>query len=113
MTIDKNTKFVQWLLTRPGIPLMLTSENADGSFFMIPFKHLINLSYRKDASTWMYAFVNKDKKMYKMAFASINELVDVLFDAKEFVYGSEHIPNPLFESSREEMLIQYDLTQTI
>ena len=72
MIVDKNIEFAQWLLTRPGIPLMLTSENADGSFFMIPFKHLINLSYRKDASTWMYAFVNKDKKMGKKVVVEKN-----------------------------------------
>lgn len=111
MIVDKNIEFAQWLLTRPNMPLMLTLEMANNSFVMIPFSHLYDLSHDKNTSTWMYAFVNRDEKMYKMTFTSIDELIDTLFNTKEIVYGSEQTSNPLFGCSREEMLIQFDLTR--
>ena len=81
---------------------------------MIPFKTLNRASYDKDAfdNVWMYAFVNKSKKMYKMAFSSYDELLDAMFDADEIWYGSERYKNVLY-NAKDQMLIEYDLEKNL
>lgn len=110
MAIEEDTKFVLWLLEYEGMPKMLTKNMANGTFVMIPFKHLINLSYDRNASTWQYSFVNKDIKMWKMLFSSLSELVETLLKTKEIILRiDEPISNPLYNKSMEELKIQYNL----
>lgn len=81
---------------------------------MISFKTLNRASYDKNAfdNAWMYAFVNKSKKMHKITFSSYDELLDAMFDADEIWYGSERYKNALY-NSKDQMLIEYDLEKNI
>lgn len=63
---------------------------------------------------WMYAFMNKEKKLYAINFNSIEELRRALFDADQIVHGnpsnpSDCKPNPLYQKSDEEILMMIDL----
>lgn len=93
---------------------MLIKPCLNTAFIMIPFKTLEKASYDKDAfdNAWMYAFVNRSKKMYKTAFSSYDELLNAMFDADEIWYGSERYKNVLY-NSKDQMLIEYDLKKNI
>lgn len=102
-------EFISWLMLHIK-PKMLIKNMAPGTFVMVPFEHVIKLAEYKNISTWQYAFVNKSKKMYKMTFTSINELVDAIFDADEIWYGYDRMKNDLY-NQRNQMLVKYDLSQ--
>ena len=107
--MNNKMKFLEWLLLKQN-PKMLVKTCFSGSFCIIPFKTLERAAYDKDAvdNAWMYAFVNKSKKMYKMTFNSYDELLDAMFDADEIWYKSTKYKNVL-HNRRNEMLIAYDL----
>lgn len=100
-------KFLVWLMESGWLPMMIMKNVANG-FWMVPFKHLYTLSYNSGASSWPYSFVNKSKKDYKMTFTSLDELVDVVFEAEEIWHGSDKTANKCF-NKREEMLVRWDL----
>lgn len=106
-------KFLEWLLLKQH-PKMLIKPCAHDMFYMIPFKTLERIAYDKDAvgRAWMYAFVNKSKKMYKMVFNSYDELLDAMFDADEIWYGSERYKNALY-NKKNEMIVEYDFNESI
>lgn len=108
MTNQYDIKFVSWLMCKLK-PQMLIKNMAAGTFIMIPFEHIINLAKYKNISTWQYAFVNKSKKMYKMTFTSIDELINAIFDADEIWQGTIRMKNLLY-NQRSQMLIEYDLS---
>ena len=85
-----------------------------GCFEVIRVKDLSNFAINPDYSPWMYAFMNKDKKLYAMNFNSLEELRQALFDADTIVYGDPSDsscckPNPFFEKSDEEILMLVDV----
>lgn len=97
----------------PGMPKMLVKTMPHG-FVLVPFDTLVNKAMRKDYEPWHYAFVNTDKKMYKIYFESYDELVDALFNAKEICYGcypNDAQPNPLYGKSLELLKIEDDLAK--
>lgn len=110
MDIAQQTKFLSWLLLKHDIKMLVKPALTGKSFYMIPFKTLANAAYDKDAIdyAWMYAFVNKSKKMYKMIFSSYEELLDAIFDADEIWHGSKAFKN-MFFNMRNEMLVEWDL----
>ena len=112
MNSSEKINFLSWLLLKQN-PKMLVKVCASG-FIMIPFKTLYRASYDKDAfdNAWMYAFVNKSKKMYKMTFSSYDELLNAMFDADEIWYGSERYKNALY-NKKNEMIVEYDFTENI
>lgn len=98
-------------LESAGMPHMLMKDMPKG-FVLMPFETIINLSYSKDYSPWQYAFVNKDKGMYKISFDSFDDLLDTLFSAKEICYGTyprDAQPNPLYGKSIEQLKIEKEL----
>ena len=112
MNSSEKMNFLSWLLLKQN-PKMLVRPCVSG-FNMIPFKTLERASHDKDAfdNAWMYAFVNKSKKMYKMTFNSYDELLDAMFDADEIWYGSKRYKNVL-HNSKDQMLIEYDLEKNV
>lgn len=109
MTIDD----VFMVLKQSGIPNMLV-RNMPHGFTLVPFDTIINKTYNKDYEPWPYAFVNREKKMYKMNFESLDDLVDTLFNAKEITHGiypRDAQPNPLYGKSLEQLKIEEDLTK--
>lgn len=87
---------------------------ASGCFQVIKMKELTNFAWNSDYSPWMYAFMNKEKKLYAINFNSVEELRHALFDADQIVYG--HLgdpsccePNPLYQKSDEEILMMIDI----
>lgn len=85
-----------------------------GCFQVIKVKDLQNLALNSAYSPWMYAFMNKEKKLYAITFNSIEELRHALFDADQIVYGnpstpSDCEPNPLYQKSDEEILMMIDI----
>lgn len=85
-----------------------------GCFQVIKFPELQKFALDSTYSPWMYAFMNKDKKLYAVNFNSIEELRHALFDADQIVYGhpgdpSCCKPNPLYQKSDEEILMMIDL----
>jgi len=87
---------------------------ASGCFQVIKLKELKNFALDSTYSPWMYAFMNKEKKLYAITFNSIEELRHALFDADEIVHGnpsdpSDCEPNPLYQKSDEEILMLIDL----
>lgn len=101
-------KFLIWLMTKGWIPKMIANSFAGTNFCMVPFNHLYNLSYDREASAWPYSFVNVSKKLYKMNFNTLDEVVDAVFEADEIWHGSEKIVNRC-SGKREEMLIRWQL----
>ena len=83
---------------------MACKPMAGNTFVLVPFEQVA----KGRNPPWQYALVNKDKKMFKMAFTSEDEVIDALFKADEIWYGCEKYPNEIF--NREyEMHIAYDL----
>ena len=85
-----------------------------GCFEVIRVKDLSNFALNSDYSPWMYAFMNKDKKLYAMTFNTLEDLRQALLDADTIVFGhpgdpSCCKPNPLFEKSDEEILMLVDV----
>ena len=76
---------------------------AGQAFFLVPFEQVA----KGHVPSWQYALVNKDKKMFKMAFTSEDEVIDALFEADEIWYGADKFPNALF-GKRHAMQVQYD-----
>ena len=77
-------------------------------------KNFANLAWNANYTPWMYAFMNKEKKLYAITFNSIEELRHALFDADQIVYGhpgdpSCCEPNPLYQKSDEEILMMIDI----
>ena len=78
-------------------------------------KNFANLARNSVVYTpWMYAFMNKEKKLYAINFNSIEELRRALFAADQIVHGnpnnpSDCKPNPLYQKSDEEILMMIDL----
>lgn len=77
-------------------------------------KNFANLAWNPVYTPWMYALMNKEKKLYAINFNSIEELRRALFDADQIVYGnpsnpSDYEPNPLYQKSDEEILMMIDL----
>lgn len=101
------------LLRQPGMPDMLL-KNMPVGFVLVPFNTIIKKTYNKDYDPWQYAFVNRDKGMYKIHFASFDDLVETLLTAKEICYGSYPMdaqPNPLYGKSLEMLKIEKDLAK--
>ena len=98
-------------LESAGMPHMLVKDMQNG-FMIVPFDTIIKKSHYKDYESWQYAFVNKDKGMYKIRFDSFDDLIDTLFNAKEICYGAyprDAQPNPLYGKSIEQLKIEKDL----
>lgn len=90
-------------------PKCVVKEMAPNRFVIVP------LSALWSTSCWQYAFVNKDIKMYKVTFFSIDEIVETLFKAKEICYRrypEDAKPNPLYGKSIEQLKIEDELTST-
>lgn len=114
MDYAQKMKFLSWLLLKQN-PKMLIKPCLNKRYFnMISFKTLNRASYDKNAfdNAWMYAFVNKSKKMHKITFSSYDELLDAMFDADEIWYGSERYKNALY-NKKNEMIVEYDFTENI
>lgn len=110
--MNMTTKEIAFILEKGGLPKMLVKPCALG-FMMVPFDILKKLSLNHNYSSWHYAFVNKEKGMYKIVFTSFDELVDALFSAKEICYGTYPLdakPNPLYGKSIEWIKMQHELT---
>ena len=102
------------VLKQYGMPDVLV-RNMPHSFTLVPFNTIIRKTYNKDYEPWPYAFVNREKKMYKMNFESFDDLVVTLFTAKEICYGhypEDAKPNPLYGKSLEQLKIEEDLTNS-
>ncbi len=95
--------FNQWVFTKMR-PRMYCKPCACG-FQLVPAER-VEAGYK---TSWMYALVNKDKKMYMMNFTSEEQLVDAIFNANEVWYGTTKYPNELY-NKRNEMLVEYDLS---
>ena len=98
-------------LTYHGMPDMAVKTYSNG-FMLVPGKIFINKAYDKDYESWQYAFVNRDKCMYKMLFESFDDLLETLFAAKEICYGAyprDAQPNPLYGKSLEQLKIENEL----
>ena len=98
-------------LEHEGMPKMLVKSMPKG-FVLVPFETLLNKAYRKDYEPWQYAFVNKDKGMYKFVFSSFNDMLETLFNAKEICYGcypQDAQPNPLCGKSLEYLKIENEM----
>ena len=85
-----------------------------GCFQVIKLKELKNFALDSAYSPWMYAFMNKDKKLYAINFNTLEDLRQALFDADTIVFGDPGDPpccepNPFFEKSDEEILMMVDL----
>lgn len=74
-------------------------------FMLVPAKQ-VEAGYE---THWMYALVNKDKRMYAITFTSEEQLINAIFNAKEIWYGNHRYPNELF-GRRDEMKVLYDLS---
>lgn len=88
-------------------PTCFVKEMAPNRFAIVP------LSALWSTSCWQYVFVNKDIKMYKVTFFSIDEIVETVFKAKEICYGhypEDAKPNPLYGKSIEQLKIEEELT---
>ena len=77
-------------------------------------KNFANIAWNPDYAPWMYAFMNKEKKLYAINFNSLEELRHALFDADQIVYGDPGDPycckpNPLYQKSDEEILMLVDI----
>ena len=77
-------------------------------------KNFANLAWNSNYTPWMYAFMNKEKKLYAINFNSLEELRHALFDADQIVYGDPGDPycckpNPLYQKSDEEILMLVDI----
>ena len=93
-------------------PKMRIKQCVGNCFALVPFKHLIQLSYDCHASTWQYwqyAFVNVSKKIYKMTFISICDFLDAVFECNEIWFGTEHFQNPMFGKTYESIAVEMDL----
>lgn len=100
-------------LSYSGMPEMIVKYMPHG-FVMVPFKTILNKAHNKDYEPWQYAFVNREQRMYKINFDSLDDLVDTLFKAKEICYGAypqSAQPNPLYGKSLEQLKIEKDLKQ--
>ena len=95
--------FNAWVFTRLR-PRMYCKPTTYG-FQLVPAKFV---EAGRDAP-WIYALVNKDKKMYMINFTSEEHLIDAIFNAKEIWYGPMTYLNELY-NKRNEMLIEYDLS---
>lgn len=77
-------------------------------------KNFANIAWNSNYAPWMYAFMNKEKKLYAINFNSLEELRYALFDADQIVYGDPSDPscckpNPLYQKSDEEILMMIDI----
>ena len=98
-------------LKSTGMPKMCVQYMVKG-FKIVPFDTIIKKSHHKDYESWQYAFVNRDKKMYKIRFYSFDDLIDTLFNAKEICYGVYPLdakPNPLYGKTIEQLKIEKEL----
>ena len=101
------------VLKQKGMPDVIL-KNVYNGFMLVPFGTIINKALNKDYDPWQYAFVNKDKGMYKFVFSSLDDLVETVFEAKEICYGSyprDAQPNPLYGKSLEMLKIEEELTK--
>ena len=99
MTIDD----ILLVLKYAGMPQMLVKDVVNG-FVLVPFNELRP-----------YAFVNREKSMYKFVFSSFDDLVETLFNAKEICHGCYPMdaqPNPLYGKSLEQLKIEKELTNS-
>ena len=90
-------------LEHVGMPQMLVKDVVNG-FVLVPFNELRP-----------YAFVNREKSMYKFVFSSFDDLVETLFNAKEICHGyypMDAQPNPLYGKSLEQLKIEKELTNS-
>ena len=83
---------------------------------MISLRELNNFALDPTYSPWMYAFMNREKKLYAITFNSAEELRQALFDADQIVHGNpadpcDCEPNPYFQKSDEEILLMLDLVE--
>lgn len=104
-------EIVLMALTYPGMPKMLARDTANG-FVLIPFDTVFKKCYNKDYESWQYAFINREKGMYKVNFSSYADLMETLFEAKEISYGSyprDAKPNPLYGLCIEQLKIENDM----
>ena len=95
---------------------MLLKPCPSGCFEVIKFKELSNFALRSDYEPWMYAFMNKEKKLYAITFDTIEDFRDALFNADTIVFGDPNDPsccqpNPYFQKSDEEILLMLDLAE--
>ena len=98
-------------LEHEGMPKMLVKDMPKG-FVLVPFETLLNKAYNKDYEPWHYAFVNRDKGIYKFVFSSFNDMLETLFNAKEICYGyypQDAQPNPLYKKSLEQLKIEEEM----
>ena len=103
MTIDD----ILLALKYARMPQMLVKDVANG-FVLIPFNTVIRKAYNKDYEPWHFAFVNREKSMYKFVFSSFDDLVETLFNAKEICHGCYPMdaqPNPLYGKYLEQLKI--------
>ena len=110
MTIDD----ILLALENDGMQQMLVKDVANG-FVLVPFNAIINKAHNKDYEPWHYAFVNREKSMYKFVFSSFDDLVETLFNAKEICHGyypMDAQPNPLYGKSLEQLKIEKELTNS-
>ena len=110
MTIDD----ILLALEYAGMPQMIMKDVVNG-FVLVPFNTVIRKAYNKDYEPWHYAFVNREKSMYKFVFSSFDDLVETLFNAKEICHGCYPMdvqPNPLYGKSLEQLKIENELTNS-
>ena len=110
MTIDD----ILLALEYAGMPQMLVKDVVNG-FVLVPFNTVIRKAYNKDYEPWHYAFVNREKSMYKFVFSSFDDLVETLFNAKEICHGCYPMDaqlNPLYGKSLEQLKIEKELTNS-
>lgn len=110
LTIDE----VFMVLRQSGMPDMLV-RNMPHGFTLVPFNTIMKKAHDKDYEPWHYAFVNREKSMYKFVFSSFDDLVETLFSAKEICYGTyprDAQPNPLYGKSLEQLKIEDELTKS-
>ena len=83
-------------------------------FQVIKFEELKNFALNPDYAPWMYAFMNREKKLYAITFDTIQDFRDALYNADTIVFGAPSDPsccklNPYFQKSDEEILLMLDL----
>ena len=112
MELDVTIDDMLLVLKHNGMPQMIVKYVANG-FVLVPFDTILKKAHNKDYEPWHYAFVNREKSMYKFVFSSFNDLVETLFNAKEICHGCYPIdakPNPLYGKSLEQLKIEQELT---
>ena len=112
--VDMTINDIMLALEYNGMPQMIVKNVVNG-FVLVPFNTIIRKTYNKDYEPWHYAFVNREKSMYKFVFSSFDDLVETLFNAKEICngyYPMDAQSNPLYGKSLEQLKIEKELTNS-